>query len=109
MPYSDPNITTTQSNTECTSCQQSIQQQYSYIESYPPTNTPQTGQILTNTTGSIPDGYLLCDGSEVSRITYAQLFSVIGETYGNGDGTTTFNLPNLSESCVNGASYILKI
>lgn len=44
---------------------------------------------------SIPDGWLLCDGSAVSRTTYAKLFAVIGTTYGAGDGNTTFNLPNM--------------
>ena len=44
---------------------------------------------------SIPSGWLLCDGSAVSRTTYSPLFTVIGTTYGAGDGSTTFNLPNL--------------
>lgn len=42
-----------------------------------------------------PEGYLLCDGSAVSRETYSDLFDVIGTTYGSGDGSTTFNVPNL--------------
>ncbi|MCW8965596.1 MAG: phage tail protein [Candidatus Pacearchaeota archaeon] len=42
---------------------------------------------------SVPSGYLECDGSAVSRTTYADLFAVIGTTYGVGDGSTTFNLP----------------
>jgi microcystin-dependent protein len=42
-----------------------------------------------------PTGWLLCDGSAVSRTTYADLFTLIGITYGAGDGTTTFNVPNL--------------
>ena len=42
-----------------------------------------------------PEGYLLCDGRAVSRATYDQLFAVIGTTYGTGNGSTTFNLPNL--------------
>ena len=42
-----------------------------------------------------PSGYLLCDGSAVSRSTYSKLFTAIGTTYGSGDGSTTFNLPNL--------------
>jgi microcystin-dependent protein len=42
-----------------------------------------------------PDGWLLCDGSAVSRTTYADLFSVIGTIYGSGDGSTTFNLPDM--------------
>lgn len=43
-----------------------------------------------------PEGYLLCDGSEISRTEYSKLFSVIGTKYGEGDGNTTFNLPNSS-------------
>lgn len=43
----------------------------------------------------VPPGYLLCDGSEVLRSRYQQLFRAIGTTYGTGDGKTTFNLPNL--------------
>ena len=42
-----------------------------------------------------PSGYLICDGSAVSRTTYAALFSVIGTTYGSGNGSTTFNLPDM--------------
>jgi len=41
-----------------------------------------------------PVGYLICDGSEISRATYSELFAVIGTTYGFGDNSTTFNLPN---------------
>lgn len=54
-----------------------------------------TGIILPWTTATIPDGFLLCDGDPVSRTTYAALFAVIGTTYGTGDGSTTFNLPDL--------------
>lgn len=43
-----------------------------------------------------PQGYLFCDGSAVSRTTYATLFGVIGTTFGAGDGSSTFNLPDLS-------------
>jgi microcystin-dependent protein len=42
-----------------------------------------------------PFGYLICDGSPISRVSYASLFNVIGTLYGAGDGTSTFNLPNL--------------
>ena len=45
--------------------------------------------------GSLPAGYLLCDGSAVSRSMYEDLFGVIGTTYGEGDGVETFNLPDL--------------
>lgn len=52
--------------------------------------------VITQFGGSIaPDGWLICDGSAVSRATYADLFNAIGTTYGIGDGSTTFNLPNL--------------
>lgn len=44
---------------------------------------------------TLPAGYLACDGSAVSRSTYATLFSTIGTTWGTGDGSTTFNLPDL--------------
>ena len=43
-----------------------------------------------------PAGWLVCDGSAVSRTTYAKLFAVIGTTYGEGDGNSTFNLPTFS-------------
>lgn len=60
-----------------------------------PRLTIQAGLINLWATGTAPTGWLLCDGSAVSRATYADLFTVIGETYGVGDGATTFNLPNL--------------
>lgn len=53
-----------------------------------------TGTINMWPTASAPTGYLLCAGSAVSRTTYAALFAVISTTFGVGDGTTTFNLPN---------------
>lgn len=52
------------------------------------------GTISIWSTSTPPTGYLLCDGSAISRTTYSNLFSVIGTTYGSGDGNTTFNLPN---------------
>lgn len=44
---------------------------------------------------TVPNTWLLCDGSAVSRATYTDLFNVIGTTYGSGDGSTTFNLPDM--------------
>jgi microcystin-dependent protein len=44
--------------------------------------------------GDIPSGYLLCDGSAVSRTMFPDLFAAIGTTYGSGDGSTTFNVPD---------------
>jgi len=52
------------------------------------------GAIQMWPTTSAPSGYLLCDGSAVSRTTYSGLYAVIGTTFGAGDTTTTFNLPN---------------
>ena len=43
-----------------------------------------------------PSGFLVCDGSAISRTTYADLFTAIGTVYGAGDGESTFNIPNLS-------------
>ena len=53
------------------------------------------GAIIPFSGNSIPTNYLLADGSAVSRTTYNELFDTIGTTYGTGDGSTTFNLPNL--------------
>lgn len=53
------------------------------------------GTIITKMSTNAPSGYLYCDGSAVSRTTYAALFADIGVTYGVGDGSTTFNLPDL--------------
>ena len=54
-----------------------------------------TGVITAFGGSSAPTGWLLCDGSAVSRSTYADLFAIVSTTYGNGDGSTTFNVPNL--------------
>mgnify|MGYP003110937708 FL=1 len=54
-----------------------------------------TGGIISFANTSIPSGFLLCDGSAVSRSTYSDLFSAISTTYGTGDGASTFNLPDL--------------
>jgi microcystin-dependent protein len=53
-----------------------------------------SGSIQMWPTASAPSGYLLCDGTAVSRTTYATLFALIGTTFGAGDTTTTFNVPN---------------
>lgn len=49
---------------------------------------------------NIPNGFLLCDGSELSRETYQELFSVIETTWGSGDGVNTFNLPDIVNKTV---------
>jgi len=60
------------------------------------------GVINMWTTNVAPTNYMICDGSLVNRTTYNNLFKVIGTTYGAGDGTTTFNLPNLLNKTVRG-------
>lgn len=59
-----------------------------------PLLTP-TATIVATARATAPDGWLLCDGSNVSRATYATLFSAIGTAFGAGDGSSTFGLPNL--------------
>ena len=54
-----------------------------------------TGQITAFAGATAPDGWLICDGQAISRADYSRLFAAIGTTYGVGDGSTTFNLPDL--------------
>ena len=58
------------------------------------TTVDPSGTIKLYAGASAPTGYLLCDGSAVSRSTYADLFAVLSTTYGAGDGSTTFNVPD---------------
>lgn len=51
---------------------------------------------------AIPSGYLLCNGQAVNKTTYAELFAVIGTAFGTGDGSTTFNVPDLREATTKG-------
>lgn len=53
------------------------------------------GTVISTALSATISGWLLCDGSNVSRTTYAGLFAAIGTTYGSGDGSTTFGIPNL--------------
>lgn len=70
--------------------------------SYNPYSLTPPGAITEYAGSTAPNGYLLCDGTAVSRTTYSVLFSVIGVTYGNGDGVATFNIPNLKGKVVVG-------
>ena len=65
-----------------------------------PVDTLPVGAILpyAGNTSSLPNGFLFCDGSAISRTTYKELFSKIGTNYGVGDGSTTFNVPNLENN-----------
>ena len=60
------------------------------------------GAVLPFAQNSAPDGWLKCNGAAVSRTTYATLFAAIGTTYGAGDGSTTFLLPDLRGEFVRG-------
>ncbi len=60
------------------------------------------GEVRQFAGETAPAGFAICDGSALDRTRYAALFSVIGTTYGSGDGSTTFNLPDLREACVVG-------
>ena len=64
------------------------------------------GQIVawSGSASSLPTGYFLCDGSAISRTTYAALYTVVGTTHGAGNGSTTFNIPDLRDRFVVGAS-----
>lgn len=64
------------------------------FSNYPGDDVP-TGAIYWFGNATPPAGHLVCDGSAVSRTTYSGLFAVIGGTFGVGDGSTTFNLPDL--------------
>jgi microcystin-dependent protein len=68
------------------------------------TNTP-VGSISLFAGATAPNGWLICDGSAVSRTTYANLFSVIGTTYGAGDGSTTFNIPDIQNRVPVGLNF----
>jgi microcystin-dependent protein len=60
----------------------------------PPGASVAVGAVTPFAGSTLPLGYLWCDGSAVSRVTYAALFAAIGTTYGSGDGSTTFNVPD---------------
>ena len=62
------------------------------------------GTILPFAGTAVPDGYLLCNGAEVSRTDYANLFAAIGTKYGAGDGSTTFAVPNLDGRVLQGTT-----
>ena len=68
------------------------------------TNRSEVGTIKPWGKATAPAGYLLCDGSAVSRTTYADLFAVVGTTYGAGDTSTTFNVPDLQGKFPQGKS-----
>jgi microcystin-dependent protein len=64
------------------------------------------GTLVAYAGSGVPAGWLACDGSAVSRTTYSKLFAAIGTTYGVGDGSTTFNLPDLRDRAVFGEGSV---
>lgn len=73
---------------QTTSSQTTVSQTSAGVTSAPP------GGIMDYGGLTAPSGWLLCDGSAVSRTTYSALFAAIGVLYGTGDGSTTFNIPD---------------
>ena len=63
-----------------------------------------TGTVIPWSDTSVPTGYLECNGQAVSRSTYSALFAVISTTYGSGNGSTTFNVPDLKDNAMMGRS-----
>lgn len=101
----------------------SIDEAKSYVDDFMPSVSGQAGKVLTNDgtetswydmlppgseiywAGDVaPNGWLVRDGSAISRTTYSKLFSAIGTKYGEGDGSTTFNLPNDIDRYVKGST-----
>lgn len=66
----------------------------SSVDSWTYLSTPEIGDIKQSVHSSAHNGWLKCDGTAVSRTTYADLFAIISTNFGSGDGTTTFNLPD---------------
>jgi microcystin-dependent protein len=64
--------------------------------------TNDVGKVISYARSVAPIGYLKCNGAAISRTTYARLFSIIGTTFGVGDGSTTFNLPDLRGEFIRG-------
>jgi microcystin-dependent protein len=64
-----------------------------------------SGAVFCIAVATVPSGYLECDGAAVSRTTYAALFAVIGVNYGAGNGSSTFNIPDLRGEFVRGYDH----
>lgn len=67
-----------------------------------PTGVGTVGEIAAFARSSAPAGWVKCNGAALSRITYANLFSIIGTSFGAGDGSTTFNVPDLRGEFIRG-------
>ena len=80
---------------------QALQDVKGYVDDVLP-----TGSYIQFAGSQAPEGFLVCNGGEISRTTYSALFAVIGTTYGSGDGSTTFNLPNLTDRFLQGSTSV---
>ena len=79
-----------------------VNENFDKIDAYIP------GAIQLYAGSTAPSGWLICNGQAISRTTYAALYAVIGTTYGAGDGSTTFNVPNLVNKTVRGSDSLGK-
>ena len=66
-----------------------------------------TGSLIMWASNTIPSDWKLCNGAAISRVTFATLFSLLGTTFGAGDGTTTFNLPDYRNKMPYGADSVV--
>jgi microcystin-dependent protein len=64
------------------------------------------GTVISFAGPSVPNNYRLCNGAQLPRIEYNELFEAIGTIYGEGDGSTTFNLPNLNNRFIQGSNTV---
>jgi len=71
-------------------------------------NIMPAGSIITWAADNAPDGFLECDGSAISRTVYSALFSAIGTKFGGGNGSTTFNIPNVNHPASSSLMYCIK-
>lgn len=71
--------------------------------------TDPVGRMCGYVTGAAdPPGWMVCDGRAISRVEFRRLFSIIGTTFGTGDGSTTFNIPNPTAPFTNG-KWIIRV
>lgn len=98
--YLDGNATIDElNNQELTAIVQQLQTEVAELK----TGANPIGTIIAVGHTTLPSGYLECNGQAVSRSTYSELFSLIGTTYGEGDGSSTFNVPDLRGEFLRGA------
>ena len=91
-------------NTSAGSKNPADSQNFDYWSVLSITGAVPVGTIIWYSSSTAPVGYLICNGQAVSRTLYPDLFDAIGTTYGPGDGSTTFNLPNLLNKFIEGST-----